>query len=450
MKIAILGYGEQGRSAYDYWKNGNEITICDSNPMLTDLPPGVEQRLGPEYANNLDRYDLIIRSPSVHPRDLVHANPPNILERVTTVTEEFMRVCPAPIIGVTGTKGKGTTSSLIARILEQAGHRVHLGGNIGIPPLDLLRHNIEPNDWVVLELANFQLIDLRLSPDIAVCLMVVPEHMDWHSDVPEYIGAKQQLFRNQTTANLAVFNRINQLSVDIASVSMARKISFEVPEEGTLPNSSTGATITGDTICMDRQPICNINEVTLPGRHNLQNVCAAIAATWDIVGGNTETIKQAIASFKGLEHRLEFVRQVAGVQYIDDSFGTTPETAIVALQAYTQPKVIILGGSDKGADYSELTETIARHNVRKVILIGQTASKIQAALDKIGYQNYLLGGNSMLGIVALSQAQTQPGDIVLLSTASASFDMFNNYQDRGSQFKAAVQSLPDQTFVVNA
>ncbi len=441
MKIAILGYGDQGRSAYEYWKSGKDITICDLEENIPNLPQGVQTRLGPDYLWELDNYDLIVRSPSVHPSDIIKANSPQILEKVTTVTEEFMRVCPARIIGVTGTKGKGTTSALITKILQQAGMRVHLGGNIGIPPLDLLKNRIDPSDWVVLELANFQLIDLRLSPAIAVCLMVVPEHLNWHEDMAEYIRSKQNLFRHQDQGKLTIFNRANQLSVEVASSSPARKVSYEVPPIGQLPQSTSGATVTGDTVCMDRTQVCHTSEVLLRGRHNLENVCAALAATWELIGGRGDIAKAAITSFTGLVHRLEYIRTIGDVQYYDDSFGTTPETAIVALEAFSQPKVIILGGSDKGADYAQLAKAVTSQNVKKVVLIGQTAAKIRAALDNARFHEHVDGGRNMGEIVATARNYAQPGDVVLLSTACASFDMFKDYQDRGDQFKTIVNSL---------
>ena len=218
MKIAVLGYGKQGRAAIDYWQVGNELTVCDKNE-LKDVPLAVNVISGDSYLANLDAYDLIVRSPAIHPRDIVAANSERILRKVTTVTEEFFRTCPAPIIGVTGTKGKGTTSTLIAKIIETSGDKVHLGGNIGIPPLDMLKDGIKPDDWVVLELANFQLIDLRISPKIAVCLMVEPEHLDWHTDIKEYINAKQQLFIHQSSQDIAIFNRRSDLSASVVEVS---------------------------------------------------------------------------------------------------------------------------------------------------------------------------------------------------------------------------------------
>src|SRR3989344_5691920 len=371
MKIAILGYGEQGRSAYEYYaKPGNQITVCDKNESV-NLPSDVQKQLAPDYLKNLDQFDVIFRSPSVHPGDIVKANSPEILDKVTTVTNEFMKVCPAKnVVGVTGTKGKGTTSTLIAKMLEAAGRKVHLGGNIGTPPLDLLKDYIHPDDWVVLELANFQLIDLKYSPHIALCLMVAPEHQDWHGNMDEYITAKQQLFR----------------------------------------------------------------------WHNWQNVCAAVTAVWQIVQ-DVETIKSVITTFAGLEHRLEFVRDVDGVKYYDDSFGTTPETAMVAVEAFNQPKVIILGGSEKGADFKELAKTVSKNNVSQVVLVGKEGPKIKQALEAEGFQNTVEGGSTMPDIVGTARMVTRPGDVVLLSTACASFDLFKNYKDRGDQFKKAVQAL---------
>jgi len=271
MKIAILGYGSQGKSAYNYWQKGNDITICDSNPDI-QLPSRVEYQLGPDYLENLERYDLIIRSPSIHPRDIVAANNDRITRKITTVTEEFFRNCPAKIIGVTGTKGKGTTSTLITKILETAGKTVHLGGNIGIPPLDMLKNEIKSTDIVVLELANFQLIDLGVSPSIAVCLMIAPEHLDWHKDIDEYISAKQNLFRHQKSEDLAIYNRQNDLSTVVAEVSPALKMSYAVPPIDSEPADRNGTYVLGDWIYVDDEKICAVDDVALLGRHNLENV----------------------------------------------------------------------------------------------------------------------------------------------------------------------------------
>ena len=431
MKIAIIGYGLQGVSSYNYWRDGNEITICDQN-NIENAPEDANLQIGENYLKNLDQFDLIVRSPSVHPRDIIDANGPDITRKVTTNTNEFFKVCPTKnIIGVTGTKGKGTTSTLITRILEADGKIVHLGGNIGTPPLEMLDAGIEADDWVVLELANFQLIDLEYSPHIAVCLMVVPEHLDWHESMDEYTDAKQQLFNHQTEEDIAIYYSENEISKKVASSSKGTKIAyFKAP----------GAHIEKDTIAIDENILCNINEVKLLGKHNLQNICAAVTAVWPITK-NVNAISSSLSKFTGLEHRIELVREFNGVKYYDDSFATTPEAAIVALQAFKEPKILILGGSDKGAEFDNLAKEVSENNVKHVVLIGYTAEKIRKSLDKIGYSDYSDGGDSIEEIVDEATKYASPGDVVLLSTGCASFGLFKDYKNRGDKFKQAVLEL---------
>lgn len=432
MKVAILGFGAQGQSALEYFgQAGHEVTVCDQNESLK-LPDGVASKLGPDHLSGLDAFDLIVRSPIVHPCNIAAANSPEILDKVTTVTNEFFKVCPTKnIIGVTGTKGKGTTSTLITKMLEASGRRVHLGGNIGTPPLEMLKNNIQPDDWVVLELANFQLIDLKYSPQIAVCLMVVPEHMDWHKDVNEYIEAKQQLFKWQTENDKAIYYGLNPASEHIARASKGQITPYM---------KDPGADVIDNKVVIDGQTTCDTGEIKLLGKHNWQNVCAAVTAVWQITQ-DVEAIRGVITSFTGMEHRLEFVRELDGVKYYDDSFGTTPETAIVAIQAFMEPRVLILGGSDKGANFDELAKVVSEYSVKHVIAIGDTADSIISALEKQGYSNVTTGLMTMHDIVGAARAQATSGDVVLLSTACASFGMFKNYQDRGEQFKSAVNSL---------
>lgn len=447
MKIAILGFSSQGRSALDYWsKPGNEITVCHRHDRV-EVPANVRTQFGDDHLKNLDQYDLLIRTPALHPNDIVAANPeaPNILQKVTTVTNEFLHVCPTQnVIGVTGTKGKGTTSTLVTEILRAAGKTVHLGGNIGIPPLDMLKNDIQPNDWVVLELANFQLIDLALSPKIATCLMVVPEHLDWHTDIDEYITTKQQLFVHQTVHDTAIFNRNNAYSKDVASVSPATKISYEVPGPKAEPTATTGAYLKGDTIYMNETEICNVSDIALLGRHNIENVCAAIATTWEIINRNPEIIKRVVQQFAGLPHRLQPLGTVGEVQYFNDSFAATPNAAMAAMNAITGTKVMIMGGVDRGLDLTELVQEIVRHQaeLRKVLLIGELKDKLASALTDLSFTNFtVLDATDMPTIVAAAQTEAQPGDAVVLSPGAASFDMFKNFEERGNQFIAAVEAL---------
>ncbi len=446
MKIALIGFAGEGHAAYEYWnRDGNEITICDRNTDL-ELPSGVNSQLGDDYLKNLGDFDVIVRTPALHPRLIIEANPetPSISDKVTTVTNEFLRVCPTKnVIGVTGTKGKGTTSTLITKMLETAGKRVHLGGNIGIPALDLLKANIESSDWVVLELSSFQLIDIKNSPRTAVCLMVVPEHLDWHTDMPEYVRAKQQLFVHQKADDRAIYFAGSDLSKQIASAGPGVLTEYFAPP---------GAYVENDTIVIEDKVICQIGDVKLLGAHNLQNVCAAITSVWPVIQDSTPIV-EVLRSFTGLEHRLEKVRELDGITYYDDSFGTTPETAAVAVEAFAGPKVVIMGGSTKYADFTELARTVANNNVRQVILIGNTehpeyvcdSPKIEAALHAAGFEAITSlvkpGGAPITEIVETARKAAQQGDVVLLSAGCASFDMFENYKDRGNQFITAVKAL---------
>ena len=344
---------------------------------------------------------------------------------------EFLRVCPTKnVIGITGTKGKGTTSTLIFQMLEAAGKDVYLGGNIGVSPFDFLP-KLSPDSWVVLELSSFQLIDLKYSPHIGVCLMIVPEHLNWHTDMVEYTEAKSRLFKNQMENDIAIYFSDNEYSRQVASAGVGRKLPFF---------KAPGAEVIDGNVVIDGQTICATSELRLLGEFNWQNACAAVTAVWQ-VAQNIDAIRSVLTTFSGLEHRLELVREIDGVKYYDDSFGTTPETAIVALQAFYEPKVIILGGSDKGASFDELAKVVAGSNVRQAILIGDTAPAIEQALRAANFLAVTSGGITMTETVTAARNAARPGDVVLLSPACASFGLFENYKDRGNQFIQVVNAL---------
>ncbi len=434
MHIAIIGYGKQGQAAYEYWRQGNEITVCDQDEAL-QLPQGVRGQLGSAYLENLQQYDLIVRTPGVHPRDIVAANSPAILDKVTTVTNEFFRVCPTKnIIGITGTKGKGTTSTLIAKMLEADGKRVHLGGNIGTPPLELLHDDIKPDDWVVLELANFQLIDLKYSPHLAVCLMVTPEHLDWHGHNEDYFTAKSQLFRYQTPDDIAIYYAINEVSRRVVDSSSGLKIPYM---------AAPGAEAQDGAVVIDGQTICRTDELKLLGRHNWQNACAAVTAVWQ-VSSNVEAVRSVLTSFSGLPYRIELRREVAGVRYYNDSYAAAPPATIAAMEAVPGQKVMIIGGFERGLDLSDLADSLQQLNeqIRKVILVGASAQRTADQLTKHGFTNYVISeATQMSEIVGAAAGFAQSGDAVILSPGFASFDMFKNFEDRGQQFNKAVAAL---------
>lgn len=423
MKVAIVGYGVEGKSLFNYFnKPENQLVILSDHPVPD--APDIEVRLGEENWH-LEAFDLVAATPSVRRDRLTKA------KQITSVIREFMPRCPAPIIGITGTKGKGTTTTLIAKILEAAGKQVFVGGNIGTPPLDFL-DKIEPQDYAVLELSSFQLMDIDRSPQTAVCLMIAPEHLNWHADMDEYVQAKANIFRFQKPGDLAVYNAQNHYSTEIAGLSKGIKLPYL---------DQLGVHIDGEVIKFQDTVICQVSDVALIGRHNLENVCAAVAATWRIVGENPAPILEAIKSFTGLEHRLELAGVIDGVEYYDDSFSTTPETAIAAIQAFAQPKLLILGGSDKQSNYRELAKTVASSNIRSVIVIGEMADQITSDLKAAGFDYIIEGPTTMTEIVQTAKASARPGDVVLLSPACASFGLFRDYKDRGDQFKQIVKSI---------
>jgi UDP-N-acetylmuramoylalanine--D-glutamate ligase len=425
MKIAIAGYGLEGTSNYEYFKSRGEVTIVDEREQVDGLPNGVPTILGSGAFEKLTDFDMVVRTAGLNPNKIFTQG------KIWSATREFFEQCRTPVIGVTGSKGKGTTASLIASILRAAGKRVELVGNIGIPALDALERANEA-DVVVYELSSFQLWDLEKSPHVAVVLMIEPDHLDVHADMQEYVNAKANIARHQQATDRVVYKRDNAYSASIAAQSPAGQVPYQDIETAHVRD---GAFWYGDV------RLCDTTAIKLPGRHNLDNACAAIDAVWPWVSDG-ETIASGLAAFTGLPHRLKFVREVRGVSYYDDSIATTPGSAIAAMFAFEQPKVLILGGSYKGADFTELAQIAADQDVRQVLVIGDEADRLEAILFERGVMVRNLGTSvTMQQIVLAAQAAAQTGDVVVLSPACASFGMFKNYADRGEQFVAAVDAL---------
>ena len=422
-------------SSYNYCKKlGHEVVIHDLNTSI-NLPEGASSVLGPEYINNLSSYDLIFRSPKIHSLDIVKANSEEILNKVTSNTNEFLRVCPTKnVIGITGTKGKGTTSTLATELLKQAGFKVHLGGNIGISPLDLLNDSISESDWVVLELANFQTIDLRYSPHIGVCLMIEPEHLDWHDTYDDYIEAKAQLFKFQTEQDVAIYFGQNPRSKEIASAGKANLIPYFI---------EPGATIKDGWVEIEGNKIIETKDVKLIGEHNLQNICAALTILWQIKEDSSAANK-VFSSFTNLPFRLEMRKDVDGVKFYNDSFSSNPIATMAALESIKGNKVLILGGKDRGLDLKDLMDSISKHSneIKKIVVIGEAGNRIVENLKQIGFGNYTkLENVNMDAIVNFSKENTAPGDSIILSPGFPSFDMFVDFEDRGKQFNRMVDAL---------
>lgn len=426
MKVAIAGYGVEGRVNYHYFAAlGHDVTILDEREKVDDLPTNVSVVLGESAFQNLEAFDIVVRTPSLEPSKLASA------KKIWSGTNEFFEKCSAPIIGVTGSKGKGTTASLVASILRATDKTVHLVGNIGVPALEVLG-DVRANDVVVYELSSFQLWDIEKSPHVGVVLMIEPDHLDVHKDFQEYVEAKGNITRYQTEEDIVVYNDANEVSRMIGKGSLALKIPFQ---------SESYAHVANDYFWYGEQKICSVSALKLPGIFNQDNACAAIDAVWEYTQDN-EAIEKGLAAFTGLPHRLKLVREIEGVKYYDDSIATTPGSAIAAIQAFEAPKVIILGGSSKGSQYNDLARVVSEGTIRQVILIGDEASKIAAALDAYHVSYVNLGTQlTMKYIVAEAKRCAMAGDAVLLSPACASFDMFKGYGDRGDQFVDEVEAL---------
>ncbi len=445
-KIAILGYGIEGQDAYKYLSaKGADVFVLDKNENVKNMPggesvPNGKWKVGEGYLKELQNFDLVVRSPGVYRYlpEIVSAEKTGVL--ITSPIKIFFDECSARIIGVTGTKGKGTTSSLIYEILKADGHDVYLAGNIGKPYLELLSV-MSHSSYVILEMSSFQLIDMDVSPHIAVVLNITADHLDWHKDIGEYINAKKNIVRHQNPEDFAVINADFEVPKSFENLGQGKKYYFSKFEK------VKGSFVLDGEIFLstnsEDEDIGPVSKLLLKGTHNWENICAAVCASF-LAGAKLKSIVNAVFSFKGLEHRLELAGVVNGIKFYNDSFATGPQPVIAAIKSFSEPVTLILGGSDKGLDYSELAKEIANSkNVQNVILIGEIGSDIGEKIVLAGYKNLMidLGHSTMKEIVKKSFQETTKGGVVILSPAAASFDMFKNYKDRGNQFKKAVLEL---------
>lgn len=447
-KVAIVGVGIEGMSSLEYLsKKEADIFLLDKKTeeeidkekLKKAKALGAKHIFGENYLKDASSYDYIFRSPFVRPDLPQLKNAAQAGTKITSQTKLFFDLCKSKIVGVTGTKGKGTTSALIYEILKKSGKKVFFGGNIGNPSLDFL-DEATPDSIAILELSSFQLMDLQKSPHTAVVLMTTSEHQDWHKDHGEYINAKNNIVKYQSKNDFVVYNSDYLISLEIGQTSPAEK--FEI---STKNQASSGAFVDQGKIVLKKNDIEQIVEtknVKLPGEHNLQNIAAA-ATVANILGVKIEIIQAAISDYRGLSHRLEFVEKIEGVSFYNDSASTIPETAIAAINSFKNPKVLILGGSSKNSDFSFLAKQIARKNVKAVILIGQESTTIKESIEKAGsFSGDIVEGlKSMEEIVEKARHLAKSGDVVILSPACASFGMFDNYKDRGEQFKHSIKKL---------
>ena len=445
-KIAIIGFGKEGVSAANFLGSENQIIIIDQkskeaidNVFFKSLNIKRFEFFQIQNVPSGLKVDYIVRSPGVRPDDNTILNLKKNGAQLTSPTKIFFDLCQSEIIGVTGTKGKGTTVTLIYEMLKTQAGNVFLAGNIGTPALEILP-KVNKQSIVILELSSFQLIDLKKSPHIAVVLMITSEHLDWHEDTPEYCRAKESIVSFQNANDYAIINQDYPASRNFAQKTKARVYYFSTKEK------TNGTYLSDDLIISEvdgHQKICSLSHILLPGRHNLQNVLAAVACA-KIQKIKTENIIKVLARFKGLIHRLQLVREIEGVKFYNDSFSTIPETTIAAIEAFSQSKILILGGSSKNSDFSLLGQKINQDkSIKAIILVGKEAASIKEAIAKSGGTGAKIieGVKNMHQIASQAYKEAKAQDVVILSPACASFDMFKNYQDRGMQFIREVKSL---------
>ena len=396
---------------------------------------GVQLILGENYLEDL-REDIIFRTPGMkyHLPQLEAARKRGAA--VTSEMEVFFQLCPCKIYAVTGSDGKTTTTSIIAELLKAQGKTVHLGGNIGKPLLPEIE-SIQPEDCAVVELSSFQLISMRESPDVAVVTNLSPNHLDVHKDMQEYIDAKKNILLHQGAFSRTVLNAGNEITASFAPQVRGDCWMFRrgAPVE-------RGVWCDGETIYVHGQALLPISQIRIPGWHNVENYMAAIAAVWGDV--EPQTIRRVAETFAGVEHRAEFVRELRGVKYYNDSIATSPTRVIAGLRAFDQKLIIIAGGSDKGISFAPLAPELIAH-VKTLILTGATAQKIEDAVKAApGFAEsglVILRAADMPQAVEMARAAAQPGDIVSLSPACASFDSYPNFEARGRHYKELVNAL---------
>ncbi len=447
-KVTFCGIGTSNLPLIELFaKNSADVYACDKksyeqlgeNAKIAEKA-GAKLILGDDYLKNLDT-DILFRSPGTpfYKEELEEMKSRGVV--VTSEMEVFFDLCPCKIIAVTGSDGKTTTTTIISEMLKAAGFNVHLGGNIGKPLLPEIE-SISPEDFAVVELSSFQLISMRKSPDIAVVTNLAPNHLDIHKDMQEYVDAKKNIILHQNAFSKAVLNLDN----DIAN-SFDKDVRGQVSKFSRRNTVKNGAYLNGTTIVYSdygrETSVMDIKDIKIPGMHNVENYLAAVTALWGIV--TPEIMKKVAQEFSGVAHRAEFVRELDGVKYYNDSIASSPtRTALGTLSLYDEKIIIIAGGYDKHIPYEPLGPVICK-KVKTLILLGDTAEKIKKAVTECGEYSEnnpkIIMVNNMEEAVNEARKNAVKGDIVSLSPASASFGLYKNFEERGNHFKDLVNSL---------
>lgn len=449
-KVAIIGLGVSNLPLIDYFHEKKAcVTVFDSRE-IGEIPKdlmdkitnySIEFSFGKNYLSKLKGYDLILRSPSCLPTVSELEEEAKRGAIVTTEVELLMKMCPCQIIGITGSDGKTTTTTLISEIIKKAGYKCFVGGNIGTPLFTKLCE-ISPEDKVVLELSSFQLMGMEISPDVAVITNITPNHLNIHKDYNEYIEAKKNIFKYQNKDGILILNYDNEITRNCEKEAPGKVIFFSSKQK--LDN---GYIVDGNVIkeCDDRlrKHIVDTEELTIKGKHNYENICASLAATKELVDESVAI--EIIKKFPGVEHRIEFVREINGAKWYNDSASSTPTRTISGLNAFDKEEIILIaGGADKKLDYTPLAKPVLE-KVKTLILMGETAGKIFEAVkqeqERENKELNIYMVDSLKQAVILAKRYSKPGQVVLFSPASTSFDMFKNMYERGNIFKELVNRM---------
>ncbi|MBU3110662.1 UDP-N-acetylmuramoyl-L-alanine--D-glutamate ligase [Clostridium lacusfryxellense] len=443
-KVGVLGIGISNIPLIHFLvKLGANVTAFDKKTysmlgrVATDFEKsGVKLILGEEYLNDLTGFHVIFKTPSMRIDNPALLKAKQEGTYITSEMEEFIKYCPAKTYGVTGSDGKTTTTTIIYNILKKEGYKTWVGGNIGTPLFSNIEE-ITKEDKVVLELSSFQLMTMTVSTDIAIVTNLSPNHLDIHKDIEEYIDSKKNIYKYQRAGDLLILNKDNALTYALRNEAKGEVMYFSTNEK-----LEEGAYFKNDTLFIMNEQVCNLEEIKLKGMHNVQNLLTAFCATQGDV--SVASMRYVATNFNGVSHRDEFVREVDGVKYYNNSIASTPTRAIASLKAYGKPVILIAGGYDKKLPFEPLAQE-AYSNIKTLILVGATKYKIKEVFDSVIKEKKIcmkivIAENFSEAILAAKMAAS-PGDIVTLSPACASFDMFENFEVRGNKYKEIVMSL---------
>ena len=445
-KVLVVGAARSGIAAAQFLvSKGAKVTLTDakSAQQLGEVvqkleSQGVNLALCGQYPDPLIQgYQLLVVSPGVPPTapPIARAYQENL--PVMGELELAFRFAEAPIIAITGTNGKTTTTSLVGEILKDAGINTLVAGNIGLPLISEVE-NYQSEDCIVAEVSSFQLEGTKtFRPKVAAILNITPDHLDRHLTMENYINAKAKIFANQMPFDYTVLNYDDSITVDLAEQSMGRVIFFS--RKHTL---NTGVYIQNGYIMVSMDGVTTeivpVEKLNIPGGHNLENALAAVACTF-VMGVGAEQLARTLSSFSGVAHRLETVAEIKGVRYVNDSKGTNPDASIKALESFNEPIILIAGGLNKGSDFTQLAQTI-KEKVRVLILLGEHGHEIKKAVEDQGFNTFVTV-QDYLEAVKVAHNVAKPGEVVLLSPACASWDMFKSYEERGDLFRELVLKL---------